>query len=348
MKERVVFAIPGDIEQATGGYGYDRRMIREFRAAGWSVDVLTLPGGFPDPSAAELEETAHALAGLEAASLVLVDGLAFGAMPGIAEREAERLRLVALVHHPLAWETGTPPARAQSLRDEERRALRTARRVIATSGATAELLATEFGVPRALLRVAPPGTEPGATAPGNGRPPVILAVGSLAPRKGQDVLVEALAHLSDLEWRCRIVGNTSRDAAFAERVRSSIEEKGLAGRVELTGEVADPRAEMSRADLFALPTRYEGYGMVFAEAMAHGLPVVGCAVGAVGDVVPKEAGLLVRADDPIAFADALRALLGDPARRREMARAASRAAEDLPAWSGSADTILQALREARA
>ncbi len=340
---RVVFAIPGDIETATGGYAYDRRMIAELSGLGWDVETLRLPAGFPAPSERDLTETGAALAGLADATTVLVDGLAFGAMPEIATAEQDRLRLAALVHHPLALETGLRREEAARLRASETAALACAQLVVSTSETTGRELVARFRVPADRLRVVPPGTERGPPAPGGGRPPVILAVGSLTPRKGYDILVEALASLADLDWHCRIVGSRERDPAFAARIAAAIEDRGLSDRVVLLGEAVDPRAEMARADLFALATRHEGYGMVFAEAMTQGLPVVSCAAGAVPEVVPGTAGILVPPDDGPAFGAALRRLLTDESELRAKAAGALEAGTRLPDWEGSARRLSAAL-----
>ncbi|MFC4728587.1 glycosyltransferase family 4 protein [Coralloluteibacterium thermophilus] len=342
MSLRLVFAVPGDLGQITGGYAYDRRLIAGLRAQGWAVEVLRLPDGFPAPSPGELEETAAALDGVPDGSLVLVDGLAFGAMPDIAARHGARLRLAALVHHPLGYDGGLAAAERPRLIASERAALRHARAVVATSRTTAETLERAFGVPRARLHAALPGTDPAPRAPADGDPPRIVAVGSLLRGKGHDVLVEALALLRELPWRCRIVGGP-RDPEVARALRRQVRDAGLEDRIAFAGEVPEAGGELAAADLFALATRHEGYGMAFAEALRRGLPVVGCAVGAVPEVVPAEAGELVPADDAPAFADALRRLLVDPALRRRRADAAWRAGQALPSWDDTARRVAAAL-----
>ena len=348
MTRRLVFAIPGDLSLPTGGYAYDRRMIEELGAAGWTVELLSLGDGFPFPDDRELAQASRALARLADGTLVLVDGLAFGAIPEIAQREAARLRLVALVHHPLALETGLDPADARTLKESETLALGAARRVVTTSGTTAATLAEDFAVPASRIGVAPPGTEPGPPARGDGEPPLILSVGALIPRKGHDILVAALARIVDLDWQCRIVGSAARDCEHAAAIRRAVGHDGLEGRIALIGETVDVRAEMASADLFVLPTLHEGYGMVFAEAMSQGLPIVGCAVGAVPEVVPEEAGLLVPPGDVAALAEVLRSILSDRELRRSKAAGALAAGTRLPDWPGSARRLACILEEASA
>ena len=138
---RVAFAVPGDLATQTGGYAYDRRMIRELEVLGWSVDVVNLGGGFPYPSAEEREDARTRLAGVSVGYPIIVDGLSFGVLPDVAAELSRDHALIALVHHPLALESGLSAAQAEAFRASERAALARARHVIVTSAATARLLA---------------------------------------------------------------------------------------------------------------------------------------------------------------------------------------------------------------
>ena len=343
----VWFAVPGDPESLTGGYIYAKRLTRALEDKGWQVPRVALPAGFPNPSPDQLTETRGLLATIPSGSTVLIDGLAFGAFTPIVLANLD-LDVVALVHHPLARETGLAAGAAEAFAMSERAALATARAVIATSQHTADVLAADYGVPAARLFVAPPGTDPRTRACGNPRRPALLTVATVTPRKGHDILVAALAQIKDLSWTSTIAGSLTRAPETVAALRRQLADGGVADRVTLTGELSAEALEdvYAGAGLFVLPSRYEGYGMAFAEALAHGLPVVGCAAGAVAGTVPANASTLVPTDDPLALARALRDLLSDPVARERMADAAWDAGQRLPQWIGTA-TIVAGVLESR-
>lgn len=352
MRRSAFFAIPGDLDSPTGGYAYARRLIAESDALGAPLHVLRLPGGFPEADEGARAGTDRIFAALPDGAVVLADGLAFGALDDLARREGERLRLVALVHHPLALESGLDAERAARLRASEIAALARARAVVATSRTTAALLAAEFGVAEKRMVVAPPGTDPGPPAAVGADvghvPPRIVSVGSLIPRKGHDLLIEALARLSDRSWSCVIAGSLDLAPDWADSLAARVRELGLDGRIAFLGARSDVRRIMAESDLFVLPTRLEGYGMAFAEALSQGLPVVGTTAGAVPEVVPEQAGILVPADDPDALTAALAAMLDDPALLRRYAAGARAAGALLPSWRQTAEIVLRVLQEAAA
>ena len=344
--KRAAFAIPGDLAALTGGYAYDRRMIAELQKLGWQIDVIGLGDGFPRPSAETRTAAREKLAGVPKDCPIVIDGLAFGVLPEIANELRDRNPLVALVHHPLALETGLAAADAGALRTSERDALAAARGVVVTSPSTATQLTDDYDVPADIITVARPGTERGETAPGSSDGVIrLLSVGSVVPRKGYDVLIAALAALADLPWRLTIAGDRTRDEAAAARLDADIASHRLAGRVEVLGALPEHRlaALYAGADLFVLASRFEGYGMAFAEALAHGLPVIGTTAGAIPDTVPPDAGVLVEPDDVKALTRALRMLIENPKERRWFASGARKAGDALPTWEESVKALAGAI-----
>jgi glycosyltransferase involved in cell wall biosynthesis len=330
----VSFVVPGDINTPTGGYGYDRRVLSLLPDYGVQPELVTLPGSFPNPSKADLKATAAALAALPKSVPILIDGLALGAMPadviaGISQP------ILALVHHPLYLEAGISPARAAQLKASEHVALERARHIVVTSFATKRILVAEFGIATTKITVAEPGTDPAARASGTGTPLQMLAVGAVSPRKGYDVLIEALVPLAELDWRLTIAGATDRDTATVSALEAAIAAAGFHDRVKLAGTVVP--ATLTRfydtCDLFVMPSLFEGYGMVLAEAMASGLPIVCTTGGAASDTVPDSAALKVAPGNASALSAALDKALRDKKLRERMADAAWEMGRTLPPWT---------------
>jgi glycosyltransferase involved in cell wall biosynthesis len=339
----IVFAIPGDLSLPTGGYAYDRRLLAEWREIGVAARHLPLPGGFPNPSEAELAETGRAILSQPYDSVLLIDGLAYGAFPeSIAAGLAGRV--VALVHHPLAFETGLSPGQAAEFVRREAAALRYASAVIASSANTKRLLVADFGVPAKQITVAEPGVYPAERAVGSdGEAVELLAVGSLVPRKGYDVLIAALVGLAEKPWRLTIVGADDRAPATTAALKAQIAAAGLSGRIRLAGvlEQAALGAAYARADLFVMPSLFEGYGMVLTEALARGLPILCTTGGAAAETAPDDAALKVPPGDVAALRGGLARLLDDRQERLRRADAAWQAAGTLPRWRETATIVAE-------
>jgi glycosyltransferase involved in cell wall biosynthesis len=348
---RAVLAVPGDLATPTGGYGYDRRLLQTLHALGHDVEHLALGASFPDPTDRDRAAAAAHLAAIPPDRPVLIDGLALGAMDRGA-LVAMRAPFVALVHHPLAEETGLSARRRVDLARKEARNLARAAHVVVTSPHTAALLTAEYAVAPERITIARPGTDRQSERRAPADPPLILAVGAQVRRKGHDVLVEALARIANRRWQARIAG-AALDEAYARSLADLVDRRGLGDRVRIAGHV--PAAELTRlfgeAHVFALATRYEGYGMVLDEAMSRGLPIVSCDTGAVRDTVAPGAGLLVPPDDPTAFGEALARILDEPALHATMAAASAAAGRELPDWTqtaqGIADVLERVAREHR-
>jgi glycosyltransferase involved in cell wall biosynthesis len=344
--KEVVFAVPGDLASPTGGYAYDRRIIAELAALGWHTDVIDLGDGFPRPTPATRTRAGAQLSALPAGRPIVVDGLALGVLQEAAAAMHGSHGLVGLVHHPLALESGLTAHEAAALQVSERAALSAVRHVITTSASTARIVAADFGVPAERLTVVEPGTDR-VLQPARevGTMVSLLAVGAVVPRKGYDVLAAALAQLTELPWRLLIIGDRERDLETAHAVDTQIIQLGLTDRIRFTGAVAPESLSQhyAVADLFVLPSRFEGYGMAFAEAAAHGLPAVGTTAGAIPDTVPAGAGVLVPPDDVDALAAVLRRLIESPQERQRLADGA--AAARFPSWQAQAALFANVLEQ---
>jgi glycosyltransferase involved in cell wall biosynthesis len=341
----LAFIAPGSLEQRTGGYLFDRHIVEGLRALGHGVGVHELAGRFPLVDPAASHAAALALQGLADGGIAVIDGLALPAFAESLAAAAARLRLVGFVHHPLALETGLALETREDLARTEARLLPMLRGVLCPSRMTEWHLA-ELGVPPARIAVTPPGTDPAPPrAKTPERPPVLLAVGTVTPRKGHLLLIEALAALADRPWELLCIGSLERAPETVDALRQAIRRHGLEPRVRLAGEWPPERVRgaYAAADVFVLPSYHEGYGMAFAEALAHGLPIVATTAGAIPETVPAAAALLVPPGDREQLVRALAQLLGDGALRARLAEGAARAGAALPDWPSATQRWLAAL-----
>jgi glycosyltransferase involved in cell wall biosynthesis len=337
-----------DPARPSGGNTYDRNVCRELGALGWAVHQHPVPRGWPARDAASLAALTAALERIPDGAAVLLDGLVASTAPDVLVPQAERLRLVVLVHMPLGHR---PPD--EDARSREAAVLWAATAVVTTSAWSRGRLLELYSLAPDRLHVAEPGVDAADLASGTAAGGSLLCVAAVIFDKGHDVLLAALETISDMSWECLCVGRLDREPAYANTLRHRAKQGVLGGRVHFTG----PRtgAELDRsysaADLVVLASRAETYGMVVTEALARGLPVVASEVGGVTEALGHGAdgirpGLLVPPEDPAALGDALRSWLGDAELRGRLRRAARQRRDSLSPWSSTASVVADVLAQA--
>ncbi len=350
---RVAFVTVGDTSRLTGGYLYNARVLAALRERGICVEEIVASSA----SAQEQEEAASRLSlGLNYNDLVLnprrfdaivVDALARIVCAPYLDRWREECPVVAMVHELPSV------AAAEDVIGKERgyeEPLLRADLLISVSEHGAKIL-ENMGVPAARIRVVPPGFDrfskgKGIEPPVRGGAVRALCVAQWIPRKGILDLVRAWTLHERPGASLELVGETDADPAYAASVNAAIADASGASII-VSGPVDDATlgAAYAAADLFVLPSLYEGYGVVYAEALAYGLPVIAYDVGPVPGLVGEEAGLLVPLGDVGALSGALNLLLKDPASRSRMSAAARRRAEELSRWEDTVAGFVQVLLE---
>ena len=343
---RVAFVTVGDTNRMTGGYLYHARLHAGLRENGVEVEEIVASEASPAEQEAAAPRLGSVFAPLSFDAIV-VDALARVVVAPHLDRWREMRPVVAMIHE-LPSVAASDPATASRDRGLEEPLLR-ADRLVAVSDHGREILQRR-GVPAGRIRVVPPGFDRLIPAAGDRTParddaPVrTLCVAQWIPRKGILELVRAWTRRERPGATLELIGETDPDPLYAAAVRAAIASEAS---IAVRGPVDDPtlRQSYAAADLFALPSRYEGYGTVFAEALAFGLPVIACDAGPAPGLVGNEAALLVPPDDSGALSEALDLLLGDPALRDRMSAAARRRAEELPRWDDAVTGFLCVLRE---
>jgi glycosyltransferase involved in cell wall biosynthesis len=333
-----------DPARPSGGNVYDRHVLRGLASLDFSVREHAVRGSWPRPDAASFAALAAVVQRIPDDAVVLLDGLVASTAPEVLVRQARRLRLVVLVHMPL----GHRPVNhgSDDARMRERAVLSAAAAVVTTSAWTRRRLLELYGLPAHRVYVAEPGVNAADLAPGTAAGGALLCVAAVTFDKGHDVLLDALATISELPWRCACVGSLDRDPAFVKGLQHRALDVGLGNRVSFPGPRtgADLDRDYAGADLLVLASRAETYGMVVTEALARGVPVIAAEVGGLAEALGRGAdgirpGLLVPPEDSVALVAALRAWLGNAELRRRLRRAARERRESLSRWSSTASVV---------
>ena len=337
-----------DPARPSGGNAYDRQVCRALAESGWPVHVHAVPGSWPRPDAAAYAALAGVVQQIPDGALTLLDGLVASTAPEVLVPQARRLRLVALVHMPLGQGAADSDTRMR-----ERAVLSAAASVVTTSAWTRRTLLELYSLPGDRVYVAEPGVDAAPLSPGTTTGGALLCVAAVIPGKGHDVLLAALATMTDLSWDCSCVGSLDRDPAFADRLRHVVLDGELRDRVSFPGPRAGAALDRcyAAADLVVLASRAETYGMVVTEALVRGLPVVAADVGGIAEALGHgtggiRPGQLISPDDPAALATALRAWLGDTELRLTWRRAARERRASLSGWSTTTSVLAGVLAEA--
>jgi glycosyltransferase involved in cell wall biosynthesis len=335
----------GDPARPSGGNVYDLRVCAGLAIRGWSVREVEVAGAWPHPGERARVRLAQALGSVPNGEAVLVDGLIASTAPEALGAQADRLRLGVLVHMPLGHAFPSP-----TVARREERALAAAGVVVATSEWTKRWLLAAYRLDADLVRVALPGTDPAPLSRGSAHGNRLLAVGPVSEGKGHDVLIAALGRLGDLDWRVVCVGSLAVDTPTAGRV-SRWARSSAGGRLRVAGPMveAEVASAYAAADLLVHPSRSESYGMVVAEALARGIPVVASAVGGLGEALGVTErwgppGLLCPPGDVEALAAALRSWLTDSELRESLRVAAAVRRTALPTWASTTASVDEALR----
>lgn len=344
----VGLALYGRLDGRSGGFRYDRRLVEGLRAAGDDVEVIELPWrAYPRGLLDNVSGRWQSRLDVDV-DVMLQDELAHPSL--VRTNRQLEYPVVSVVHHLRSSER----RRLGTLyRHVETRYLETVDGVVCNSRATRDAVLDTGAIAPEQAVVAPPGGDrfdpdigPDEIRTRAERGPLgLVFVGNVIPRKGLTTLVSGVADV-DADWELTVVGRPV-DRRYERRARRLARKEGVTDRVTFAGEVPDEELAtiLRTGHALAVPSRYEGFGIVYLEAMSFGLPVVATTAGGAAEAVDHgETGFLVDPDDPRAVADAIRRF-ADRSQLAEMGVAARRRYERHPGWDESAGRIRRHLQD---
>lgn len=356
---RLLLVIYGDLSRQTGGFRYDARLVSFLEERGHQVELFSQVGGSyalrllqdaPRRLLRKVEEIG--------ADLVVQDELNHPSLlrSNRLLRRESNVPIVSVVHH-LASSEEHGWIRGFLVKQIEAAYLRTLDGAIyntpATRSATEKLRGGEL--PGVVSLPSVEGLrEVSQSGAGKGRGDVrrdefkVLTVGSLIRRKRMDAVIGALALLNDPGVTLTVVGDDRAEPATARSLRRLPVQLGVANQVRFLGSVDHDslREAYRQADLFVLPSQYEGFGMVYLEAMAQGVPVVATSAGGAESIVRhRDNGFLCKPGSSADVARIIKELRGDPGELSRLSREALRSAEGHPTWEESFARAEEFLRQ---
>ncbi len=354
---RLGLVIYGSLSELSGGFLYDRQLTAGFEALGHEVEVLALPWRRYGPSLTDNFDRAliHRLSHWEVDAL-LQDELCHPSLFLLNRRLPIRdgRPIVSIVHHLRSSENHSPPL-SWLYRWIERQYLRTVDGYLFNSHPTRSAVQHLRGQPTSGV-VAPPGRDhlqhlkgsirPSGTSRATG-PLRVLFVGSLIRRKGLHLLLDALEQLEG-DWRLQIAGRPDLERSYARQLLARLSTPPFVANSTFHGAVdhAELKDLYRQADVLAVPSTHEGFGIVYLEAMGFGLPVLASRAGGASDLVSHgENGYLVDPGSVEQIVDALRRYRDDPSQRDAHGQAAKMRFEAHPTWLETAATAVNFLEK---
>lgn len=344
------FLVPGSIKNRTGGTIYDRRIIEGLEKLGINVKLHEVSGNFPYPDVEEVDSLSSLLEKIPDNSLAIIDGLILGVIPKIIKPHSGRLKIIALIHHPLCDETGFDDRERIRLLERESRSLKSVSSIMVTSIFTSERMRElELVEENHRITVVEPGADPSPLSPEHvpGETLKLISIGAVTKRKSHQDLLSALSTLKELDWNLICMGSLDQDREYAEETLKMVEKSGLSDRVIFTGEVSEQKLKdiIQNAHLLVHPSRYEGYGMVITEAISRGIPVLSSSGGALKFTLPEGAGILHEPGNVQSLNKALSSILKDEVLYSIIRKGAERAREEIRTWDQAAAEFKIALEE---
>ena len=349
---RIGLVIYGSLHQVTGGYIYDRKLVEHLRKQGDQVEIISLPRRPYAHHMADnfLPSVRRRL--IRATPDVLVeDELNHPSLFWLNRWLNRRASypIISIVHH-LRSSEDRPAWQNRIYLSIERRFLLSVNGFVFNSETTAAAVARVTRCQKPAV-VAPPGGD--RLTPRIDPSEItrrahdlsllrVLFVGNVIPRKNLEILVAALSRLPKDTWRLEVIGDVTTDPAYMNRIRNQIDRSDLTGQIVFSGCCSDRdlAARYVESHVLAVPSSYEGFGIVYLEAMGFGVPVIASRDGAAHEIITHgQNGFLLQPGDAAGLARCLQEMHGNRRALARMGLAAFEAYHKHPSWAACGDRI---------
>lgn len=343
---KIHFIIPGALEQLTGGYIYDQKIITGLSEKGYRVVIHNPGNDFPFPGRESLDQYHKILKAIEPGETVIIDSLALGPAEEIISLFSAQNPMVALMHLPLFMNPSFNEKEKKFFRLQETSVLSKMRVIIAVSRHTEQVI-QECGVDPSKIQVISPRAE---SLKRKEKYPVaprsLLCVANYTRNKGHSMLIEALCNQENSDWIMRCYGDQTMEKDCFAKLQQRVKSYGLENRILFNGprpQEALPEIYLS-SDLFILPSEYESYPMVLAEALVHGVPVVAAKAGGIPEVVPEGAGVFFKPRSIQSLGAAINAVIGNNGLYKNLCRTAAGYYKSAYSWNWNVGRFEQILK----
>lgn len=352
---RVGLVIYGDLNTLSGGYLYDRKLVEFLRGQGDQIEVISLPWrSYGRHLLDNLDQGLYQRLLAARVDVLLQDELNHPSLFAINYRLRERVDfpIISIVHH-LRCAEQHPTWLLRLYSRVEKIYLQSVDGYVFNSQTTRRMVEQVCACSKADVVATPGGDALSGeavhrTAYSRDGLVQILFVGNWIERKGLHRVIAALSKLQAYEWQFTIAGRIGVDKRYARRVLRQIEQSRLGARVKVLGAVSDDQLQYlwRSSHVLVVPSQYEGFGIVYLEAMRFGVVPVGGALGAAGEIIQDgENGLLVPPEDQDALLRGLERLIRDQQYRQQLSAAALARYCQFPSWKESMSRVRQFLLE---
>jgi len=342
------FIIPGDLNQLTGGYIYNRKIIEGLVEREYHVRVHNPGNDFPFPGEDSLTRSRKIFREIPPEEPVIIDSLALGPLEEIIMTRKERNPVIALIHLPLFMNPAFTAKQREIFRKKEKNVLRSLWLIITVSRHTTEII-KECGIDSSAIKVIYPQAEFSTRRLSfSVVPEKLLCIANYTRNKGYLTLIKALRELKYIRWTLEGYGNRKADLNHMNELENEVKRCGLRERIFFNGSLPHEVLSRvySRADLFVLPSEYESYPMVLAEALTHGIPVVAADAGGIKELVPQGAGRFFTPGSPASLRKVLKLILTDHNEYASMCAGATQGHENSGSWKENVDLFEYELQKA--